>query len=525
MQYTHIDQQTKKGLVDCIYIDPPYNTGSVSFPYNDKFEKSEWLSMMDIRLKLAKNLLADDGVIFVQIDSGYQAELKLLLDDIFGQNSYVTTLHVEMSATQGMKVKAAQTGTIVKNAEFIHIYSKDGRKNIARTLLYDSRPDYDTHYNKMVDKNGKIVNLKEVYNKTHSEAPIKNYNDYAFNETFHKYVHKHRKSIFCYDKVTGFSPDDIIAGKINKIVRNKKQYHLVNKNGKVKQLLFLSDSYGLCDDFNHTEGLRKIRGDWWSNFYKDMGNVSKEGNVVFSNGKKPVRLIKQLIKLATTSDKEYTILDFYAGSGTTGHAVLELNAEDDGHRHFILCTNNEIYDHKLRQKVAKEIKAAGSAMTEQKAHQLYAEIGVCHHVTYPRLQNIFKVYHDDNLRYMQVKTDIKETGLNDADVRNVIDEFISYVEIKENIYDIVKDNYFYILTNNEKDVLVFSADENDSLISYLKAKQLAIKHFENDGKKHIVYCKTNAETITDGIYYVPYPAQVLNRIKAGKKFVKREEIL
>ena len=74
MQYTHVDENGK-GMVDVIYIDPPYNTGSVSFAYNDKFEKSEWLSMMDIRLKLAQNLLKDDGVIFVQIDDCYQAEL------------------------------------------------------------------------------------------------------------------------------------------------------------------------------------------------------------------------------------------------------------------------------------------------------------------------------------------------------------------------------------------------------------------------------------------------------------------
>ena len=82
MQYTHIDPKTKKGMIDCIYIDPPYATGNVTFGYNDKFEKSEWLSMMDIRLKLAKNLLTDDGVIFISIDDNNLYELKLLCDEI-----------------------------------------------------------------------------------------------------------------------------------------------------------------------------------------------------------------------------------------------------------------------------------------------------------------------------------------------------------------------------------------------------------------------------------------------------------
>lgn len=92
MQYTHIDENGK-GMIDVIYIDPPYNTGSVSFAYNDKFEKSEWLSMMDIRLKLARNLLRDDGVIFISIDDSYQAELKLLCDDVFGERSFLNVFH------------------------------------------------------------------------------------------------------------------------------------------------------------------------------------------------------------------------------------------------------------------------------------------------------------------------------------------------------------------------------------------------------------------------------------------------
>ena len=92
MQYTHIDENGK-GMIDIIYIDPPYNTGSVSFAYNDKFEKSEWLSMMDIRLKLARNLLKDDGVIFISIDDSYQAELKMLCDDVFGNNAFLNVFH------------------------------------------------------------------------------------------------------------------------------------------------------------------------------------------------------------------------------------------------------------------------------------------------------------------------------------------------------------------------------------------------------------------------------------------------
>ena len=173
-------QETYLGKVKMIYIDPPYNTGS-DFIYHDEFniEKnlfdiqsgvkdeegyrlidqdplsqnseangrfhSDWMNMMYPRLKLARNLLSDDGVIFISIDDHEQANLKRLCDEVLGEDSFITTLHVHMSTVQGQKVSAAKSGNIVKNAEYILVYSKTGRKNIARNVLYDSS-SYDTHY-------------------------------------------------------------------------------------------------------------------------------------------------------------------------------------------------------------------------------------------------------------------------------------------------------------------------------------------------------------------------------------------
>ena len=112
-----------KGKVKLIYIDPPYNTGNDGFKYNDKFNHSTWLTFMKNRLEIAKTLLADDGVIFVQCDDNEQAYLKILMDEVFGRENFVTTIHCQMSTTQGMKVKAAQDGNIVKNAEYIRTYA------------------------------------------------------------------------------------------------------------------------------------------------------------------------------------------------------------------------------------------------------------------------------------------------------------------------------------------------------------------------------------------------------------------
>ena len=110
------------GKVKLIYIDPPYNTGNDGFNYNDRFNHSTWLLFMKNRFVIARELLKNDGVIFVQCDDNEHAYLKVLMDEIFGRDSFVSTIHCQMSTTQGMKVKAAQTGNIVKNAEYILVY-------------------------------------------------------------------------------------------------------------------------------------------------------------------------------------------------------------------------------------------------------------------------------------------------------------------------------------------------------------------------------------------------------------------
>lgn len=351
-----------------IYIDPPYNTGS-DFIYRDDFIDSienykkqtkqfmssnpetngryhtDWLNMMYPRLLLSKKLLEKRGVIFISINDKEQSNLKKICDEIFGENSFVTTIHVELSTTQGMKIKAAQNGNIVKNAEYILVYSKDGSKNIVSHLLYDSRPDYDEHYNKIII-NDELFSLKDYVNsKIEKEFINESLGGlYKKSKIFKNIINNNLNEIVADDKVTGFNIKDFECGKIYNIKRNNKEYLIINNGKKLRQLLRLSESYGKCDDFKTSFGLRKIRGDWWKEFYLDMGNVSKEGNVVFSNGKKPVRLIKQLIQMCTNEND--IILDFFSGSSTTADAVMQLNKEDNMNRKFIMVQLPELCDEK-----------------------------------------------------------------------------------------------------------------------------------------------------------------------------------
>lgn len=356
-------QKSYFNSVKMIYIDPPYNLDK-DFIYSDKWNDSikaykimtgqmdydgntldteqdkdggrhsKWLSMMYPRLLLARNLLKKDGVIFISIDDVEVANLRRLCDDVFGEENFVTTIHIELSATQGMKVKAAKQGNIVKNAEYILIYTKNGNKNIAKNLLYDFRQNYDSHYSKYLLDDLTLVNLKDVYlEKFPTEKSTNLTKMYNEQENFRKFVLDNLDKIFADDKITGFNISDFEVDKVYIINKNNREYYIINNGLKLRQLLPLKDSFGDCDDFLKSHGLRKIRGDWWKEFYKDMGNVTKEGDIKFENGKKPVRLIKQLIKMCTDSND--ICLDFFSGSATTAHAIMELNAEDGGKRKHI----------------------------------------------------------------------------------------------------------------------------------------------------------------------------------------------
>ena len=359
------------GKVKMIYIDPPYNTGN-DFVYDDDFAMSreemdgamgnldeegnrlrrnldsnpryhsDWCSMIYSRLLVARTLLSNDGVIFISIDDNEVHHLRKICDEVFGAENFVSTIHCQLSTTQGMKVKAAQMGNIVKNAEYILCYSKSGDKTIGKQLLYDLRDKYDEHYSLYLRQDGSIGQLKELYDYRYPEdcgnkKPYKLAQAYAKSEEFADIVRSHLADIVCSDKVTGFNDASIKHGFWTEVTRNDKTYLLTRDNkGQIRQLLRLSDSWGSTDGYSEEQGLRKIRGDWWEGFYIDMGNVSKEGGVDFKNGKKPLRLIKQLIKFVTEQgDSDSIILDFFSGSATTAHAVMQLNAEDGGNRKYI----------------------------------------------------------------------------------------------------------------------------------------------------------------------------------------------
>ncbi len=305
--------------VKCIYIDPPYNTGNDSFNYNDNFNHSSWLVFMKNRLEVAREFLSDDGVIFVQCDGNEQAYLKVLMDEIFLRENFVASLHVELSTTQGMKVASAKKGNIVKNAEYILIYSKNMENFSFIRSLYVAK-EWDEHYSIYIDPKTKkretLLNfLKNGYENITKDKIIALYND---DKDFRDFIHKNADNIYRDNNAEinfNFTQEQESSLNSGKIVEYNQYLIFKNSNNIIRQFLKLSDAIGETDDFDAKIGLRKIRGDWWGGFYKDMMNINKEANLVWKAGKKPERLIRDILEISTNEND--LVLDFFAGSGTT----------------------------------------------------------------------------------------------------------------------------------------------------------------------------------------------------------------
>lgn len=357
---------------------------------------------MERRLLLAKKLLAPAGVLFVSIDDAEQHRLRMLLDQVFGEHNFVDTLAVEMSTTSGPKTVNAQQGTIVKNVEFVHIYKKSAAfDRVPHTPLFDGVNGWDPNYPLWLNDDGTTESL---YRRLDKEPAIRR----DIERLGLTHASGSRAGLFlgapAMDTLIAASAaaSDFILANLGRIGRTDtppvaahqidvpvgrwiehraegRDYRLTKSSkGKVWQIYTLDRNYRISDDYAPRFGRTVIRGDLWRGFHSDMAHVSTEGNVKFSNGKKPVRLIKQLIRWANNSP-DALVLDFFAGSGTTAHAVMAMNAEDGGRRRSIVVTNNEL---NATTRNALRRKGLRPGDPEWEAN------GVCQAVTIPRLTNV-----------------------------------------------------------------------------------------------------------------------------------------
>lgn len=342
-------QATHTNKIDVICIDPPYNTGNSNFIYNDQFEKLEngdlhstWLSFIHRRLILAKNLLTKEGVIFINIDEFEFSNLKLLCDQLFGEENHVESFIWEKNSTKN------NSKTTSNNHEHILCYAKN-KKTIEKLNYFN------------VDKAG-INEVYEIKNKIINDNTITNKRETLEKElvSFYK-ANKQLKGISQYKKVDEklniFRLGDVsapggggkffdiphpVTGKLCKNPAGGFRY----SDKKIVELLE-EDRLHFGETENTVPQFKRYLDDMKTENVKSVIRNTEEGKKelekLFTKSPfdypKPTSLIKMLIKFI--NKKDILCLDFFAGSGSTGHAVWDLNKEDGQNRTFILCTNNE----------------------------------------------------------------------------------------------------------------------------------------------------------------------------------------
>lgn len=397
LNYTHA------GKIDVIYIDPPYNTGNKDFIYNDRFvdredsfRHSKWLSFMAHRLRLVKNLLAQTGVIFISIDDNEQAHLRLLCDQIFGEENFVNCIAVKSSENSGVKMSHTEK-KLPKIKEYLLVYARNANDMQFTPITVPKSVDakkfnaYAKYYSKIIlnpkdnAENWEIISIKKYLKD--KKIRIKN------NDELTQFKLKNAERVV-------YRTNNATLAKMAFVTKTAK---VISPTGleyiwwEGKQMLFLSDytEESLCDQWTDISTI---------NLNKEMVGLPS-----FSNGQKPIALIDRVIKVAT-QNKSATILDFFAGSGTTGHAVLNLNARDGGNRQFILCTNNE-------NKIAED-------------------------VTYPRIKKVISGYGATagipaNLRYFQTDFVEKKGSVSQLKI-DLTRQCAEMICVKENVFEAVK---------------------------------------------------------------------------------------
>ena len=424
LNYTH------KEAIDLIYIDPPYNTGSDGFKYRDKriFKKfpdgtevpkdhplrhSYWLSFMSKRLELAQKLLKPEGVIFISINEEEYSQLKLLCDKIFRESNYMTSF----------TVKVRHQDRILKGDKDYHetteqllMYRKSSRfKSIKRlqdntsinTYVYQiqeliDNPEIITCGNKKVGvfKPGEYKIIKSApsadnLQKINIRGSLKEGNS---SGRFHMRYLEERKNLYNYLYRVPNMGDDKFEHRYF-LTRNSEQ----NLNGFYFQGVPLS-----------RKDIKEVPYPNFIDFEEAFNTVGYEGGVDFRNGKKPVDFIRYLFSIGTLN-KNAVILDFFAGSGSTGHAVMEQNSIDNGQRQVILCTNNEN--------------------------------NIAHEITYPRLKNVIGGYSQSK----NLKEVLFELNLNAASIV----ENTAILQARENFFsEEYKDRYDEIKEEVRKDKYV-----------------------------------------------------------------------
>lgn len=429
LNYTH------EKAVDVIYIDPPYNTGARDWKYNnnyvdinDSYRHSKWLSMMSNRLKLAKRLLKDDGVLICTIDENELNRLGLLLQEIFGNHEQhcITIVH-NPRGIQGKNFSYTHEYAYFSFPQGLTVIGSKQRDEVLEEELRDHggeslRTNAKNCFYPILVKNNQIVGFGDVPNKD---------------------FHPKSKNVHRKDEAIEVWPIDVKGVE-------RKWVFARNTVEEIKDKLFVSKKKNGEIDIFRRKDTQKPRTVWVGQKYDASTFGSKIVNELTGTlfpFPKSIYNTKDCLECVIQQRKNAIVLDFFAGSGTTGHALLLLNSEDGGKRQFILCTNNE-----------------GN---------------ICEEVCYPRIQKVMKGYNNSkgegieglggNLKYY--KTEFVPAAPTDKNKELLTRQSIEMLTLKEGTFEEVTDNPSYTIYRNSSKFTGIIFDQ----LSFAEFKKAVVK--------------------------------------------------
>lgn len=500
LSYTH------EGKVDVIYIDPPYNTGNKDFIYNDAYvdkedtyRHSKWLSFMDKRLRLAKKLLSDNGVIFISIDDNEQAQLKLLCDEILNENNFIGNF-IWTKKKKGSHLSK----TIRSMTEYVLVYSKD----ISNTELFGEAA-YSNKWQPLVKRTNSSKTLtfpKNFITTTLADQKIEKGiygNGSSSIEILNDIIIENQ---LIKSELIVNAPFVWTQKKLDEEITNGSQISLSSKFGfntlrhdqdsKIKRPSTIINSevgVGTNEDA-----------------YQELINIFNEEGVM--TYPKPTSLIEYLLNTKTYFNKDAVILDFFAGTGTTLHATMALNEKDNGNRTCIIVTNNE---NKIAEKVAYERnKRVIQGYTNAKGEQVEGLV-------------------NNNLRYYQA--DFVPSERTEMNRRLLTARSTELLCIKENCFiEKTKDfginekraklftnglgKYMVVVyhTRNQEEVI----EQLSNVISGLETSE-KVKVYAFSPEKEII--EDDFYKVADKITAVPLPDSIYNAYRATFRTLKLDK--
>lgn len=466
--------ESYRGKIKLIYIDPPYNTGNDTFRYNDKFNHSTWLTFMKNRLEISKELLSNDGIIVIQVDYHENSYLRVLMDELFGKENYVSEITVQMSTASGPKMAHINT-RIPKLKDSLLIYKKNSINiNIQPYKLKDK---WDAEYSKILlnfteeDRN----NLNQYRAQNNYEEAKKIIEKVTLSTISKEFPENKKNDEWLHENAWRIVADKQNTGLDNLLSKSEKFWDgdvSLAETSRGNLAFFRTDKNFGADSRVEVifadENLKEHTGDIWTDI-STSGGFSSEGGVNFPTAKKPEKLLKRIIEMFTY--EKDIVLDFFGGSFSTQATAMKLN------RQFIGIEQMDYIETLSVQRLINVINGDQTGISKEVNWQgggsfVYFELkelnekyvkGISKATEAEELKSIYKELKDKGLLIPSLETSVLE---NEEDFNN-----LTFEQQKEVVLLAIDKNKLYVNSSQIDDKEINLSDYEKELTMNFYGKE------------------------------------------------------